>query len=54
MIVEGARSGIGFALTAGGEVFEKPEPSSLVSGTLDFLRGLQVSPFFLPTSLCSA
>ncbi|KAF3577064.1 hypothetical protein DY000_02031850 [Brassica cretica] len=42
VIVEGARSGIGFALTAGGEVFEKPEPSSLVSGTLDFLRGLEM------------
>ncbi|CAF1842169.1 hypothetical protein HID58_060412 [Brassica napus] len=42
VIVEGARSGIGFALAAGGEVFEKPEPSSLVSGTLDFLRGLEM------------
>nr|VDD10021.1 unnamed protein product [Brassica rapa] len=42
VIVEGARSGIGFALTVGGEVFEKPEASSLVRGTLDFLRGLEM------------
>ncbi|CAH8329207.1 unnamed protein product [Eruca vesicaria subsp. sativa] len=40
--VAGAQSAIGFALTAGGEVFEKPEPSSLVRGTLDFLRGLEM------------
>ncbi|KAJ0255005.1 hypothetical protein HA466_0098280 [Hirschfeldia incana] len=42
VIVEGAQSAIGFALTAGGEVLEKPEPSSLVRGTLDFLRGLKM------------
>ncbi|XP_009138688.1 E3 ubiquitin-protein ligase SPL1 isoform X2 [Brassica rapa] len=42
VIVEGARSGIGFELTVGGEVFEKPEASSLVRGTLDFLRGLEM------------
>lgn len=42
VIVEGAQSAIGFALTAGGEVLEKPEPSSLVRGTLDYLRGLKM------------
>ncbi|KAF8080545.1 hypothetical protein N665_0935s0004 [Sinapis alba] len=42
VIVEGAQSAIGFALTVGGEVLEKPEPSSLVRGTLDYLRGLKM------------
>lgn len=42
VIVEGAQSAIGFALTPGGEVLEKPEPSSLLRGTLDFLRGLKM------------
>ncbi|VVB06687.1 unnamed protein product [Arabis nemorensis] len=40
--VAGTQGAIGFTLTVGSEVFEKPEPSSLVRGTLDYLRGLKM------------
>ncbi|XP_048597354.1 E3 ubiquitin-protein ligase SPL1 [Brassica napus] len=40
--VSGAETALGFAFTVGSEVFEKPEPSSLLPGALAYLQGLKM------------
>ncbi|KAL1197640.1 E3 ubiquitin-protein ligase SPL1 [Cardamine amara subsp. amara] len=40
--VVGAQGEIGFPLTLGSEVFKEAEPSSLVRGILDYLKGLKM------------
>ncbi|KAF3572904.1 hypothetical protein F2Q69_00062528, partial [Brassica cretica] len=40
--VPGAETALGFTFTVGSEVFEKPEPSSLLPGALAYLQGLKM------------